>query len=179
MVNLLTPEFRVRSQKAFWSRVGILWALFVIILTLIGLLTLLPAYEATRTTASQQSDDTSRRALGRAESIEVELGNAKRLVDVLNEHIKGSMLIPQAVLVKNIVHAFSGAITVTELSIVRLPDGYHSVKMTGQAKHREMLVALTKKLEEENAIDDVHLPLADLAGRQGVYPFSLDFKMHP
>ncbi|MFZ2593708.1 MAG: hypothetical protein WAX38_02965 [Minisyncoccia bacterium] len=176
MVNLLTPDMRARSTSSFWSRVGLLWTGALVTALIIGLLALLPAFETTRTGSSTLvGDANTKKARERAELMEVELNNSQILSSILEEHVRGSDVVPVLTMVRVLQKKYEPGVTFSEYKTTRNALGLVDVEINGVSKDRDALINLAKAIEQEKGVTNLVLPLSDLAGRQGSYPFAIKF----
>lgn len=173
MLNLLPEDMRAFHRKRTLNSAAFVWGVVALVLLGIGLLTLVPAYSYTLVRSKKDPEQIKgeRKTHELAEQMQTELEN-----DAVTGRYIGAFY--KAKQFTSLYTAFAAvaarhpSVTTDDMTFAR-GEKANTLTVRGRTQLREDLVAFVRDLESDATFQSVSLPIGDLAGREGVFLFTL------
>lgn len=164
---------RAFHRKRMLNSAAFVWGIIALVLLGIGLLTLVPAYSYTlvRSKKDPEQVKTEQKTHELAEAMQVELEDDA----VVAKYIKafsGTKSFSELHDVMSATSARHPQISIEDITFAR-GDKTNTLSVRGRTELRENLVAFVRDLEAQELFQSVTLPIGDLAGREGIFVFTL------
>jgi hypothetical protein len=173
MVNLLPEDLRGVHRKRVVSRAFLVWGGAAVLLLFIGLLVLIPAYAYVHIRASKNTDQikSEQKTHEKSEAMQEVLANddlkVRSLQALLEQQLFSEVYAQLTDALANHPEA-----EITDVSFLR-GSTTALVTIRGMTRKRESLVQLVRALERDKHFQSTTLPISDLAGRDGAFPFTI------
>ncbi len=173
MLNLLPDDMRGFHRKRMLNSAAFVWGVIALVLLGVGLLTLVPAYSYTlvRSKKDPEQVKTERRTHELAEEMQRELEDDATVAMYVERFFDAKTF-------AQLYDAFTEkakrhpAVTIEDMSFAR-GEKMNTLTVRGRTELRENLVAFVRDVESDDTFQNVSLPIGDLAGREGIFSFTL------
>jgi multidrug efflux pump subunit AcrB len=179
MLNLLPEDIRNHHKRRVVSRAIFVWGLGALFLLLSGLMSLVPAYSYTKVTSSLDTEEakTQQKTNERSEMMQEDLQNDMKIA----QHIEGYYLKTGFTAFQRLLEEKlkqHSSIAYEDMTFNRSEKG-NAITIRGSATQRELLIAFVKDLQAQPEFASASVPISDLAGREGLFKFTLSIQMKP
>ena len=173
MLNLLPEDMRGFHKKRMLNSASLVWGVGVLLLLVIGLLTLVPAYSYTlvRNKKDTEQIKSEQKTHELAEEMQLQLEDDTKVALYVEGFFKSKKF-------TNLYDAFyekvqqHPEVAVEQITFAR-GDKSNTLTVRGRTETREKLVAFVRDVESSELFHDVSLPIGELAGREDVFQFTL------
>lgn len=174
-ISLVSPTMKREALFSFWSKVFLLWGVAIFIVCFIGVILLVPAWYYVYQTKYASALAATPEESAMKKSIEM---NTKELQLSLLElkTVAASADVEVALYFDHLKEAallHKDSVVVTRYAFNGEQAAKKTVTISGTAKTREALVSFVRAIQKESMIKGVELPVADLAGRNNEFPFTI------
>jgi hypothetical protein len=173
-VSLISSHLKTDARVAFWSRAAIVWGVCTSLIAGIGLCLLFPSWYHMYQTRTMRDSAISAEETALKKNIEegmLELERAKLLLKTLGTSHDNDMSV-YFDRFKKIADERKDSITVSRFSY-SADTGKILVSVSGMSTSRDSLVAFVRDIQKHGQLQGVELPVADLAGRNNTFPFTI------
>lgn len=174
MLNLLPEDMRGFHRKRLLNSAAFVWGVASILLLVIGLLTLAPAYSFTMIDSNKKDPEqakTERKTRELADAMRLDLEDDS----VASEYVRKFYTTKTFTSLYDVlaqVELKHPSVKVEDISFAR-GDKLNTITIHGKTATREHLVAFVRDIEAVEQFQNVTLPIGDLAGLEGVFAFTL------
>lgn len=173
-ISLISNRLKRDVQLAFWARALLTWGICTAVVCVIGLLLLFPSWYHLRSAQLVKESAISPEETALKKNIE----DGKRELDtfkLLLKSLEQSRDVDVALLFsrfRSIADAHAGEVAVARYSF-SADTGKRVLSVSGTSASRDALVSFVRDIQKEGGVSGVELPVADLAGRNGTFPFTI------
>lgn len=177
MLNLLPEDMRGFHRKRVLNSAAFVWGVASVLLLIIGLLTLIPAYSFTmiRVAKDPEQVKTEQKTHELAEEMQVELEDDAVVAQYVQKFTK-SKTFSDVYSALDAVLILHPAIRIDDITFAR-GEASNTLAIRGRTETREHLVSFVRAMESVPLFESVVLPIGDLAGREGVFVFTVTIQI--
>jgi len=179
MINLIPRSAKKSIKHEYWVRVATVWLVLFSLALILGVGTLMPAYElinrqvevygSSAAEASQKLADYKNVSTGLVESSR----QAKYIIDEKNVELISYYV--------SMFESLQGSgIELSQISLDRSEEGIAPVRVSGVAADRRALASFRDRLLEREEVKEVDLPISNLASDKAInFNITVTIANHP
>lgn len=162
MINLIPPPEKKKIIVEYWIRVVSLWFILISFVLLLGTLIMLPVYVliGTQISLKEEAAIEASERVDSYENVSIDLNRASQQAKYVIEESRFSLFSEYIYLFEELQQS---SIEIYDISLHRGQEGIEPIVISGEATDRQTLASFRDRLLAEEYIEEVDLPISNLA----------------